>query len=415
MDGEFACPECGQTVKVRRLGPGRQVRCGFCNRLLEVPFLPRVDGGWKRTRFTRPRWVPWAWWTLALALMGVVGTAGVQLLVRGERAARVRAIDRLIESSKAHEAEGRLDLALIDLDSALEVAPAIGEPLDDAKSVRERRRDLARRDVGEVLRKLESEADATKPVGGWLNLVARVGADRDLAPIRKEVESRFLEVLNAWVDEAARRAAKEPDPNAAFVLCGEGADLAIHLPPPDQEAAQARLRDIVAALVGRSGVVVESAPGEYVVGTPAGYDQTFRPQAVEALRAKGYLPPPKTSRWSDLWSAAPYRFVYTIRERYEGTYLGTQNRLARIEARLTLVDRGRESWSTQPNARTIVPVPNLPSYLAGRLALSQDRNEEAERRLYDNALSQIRDRFRHALAIIPARPSTAAVGRSGGG
>ncbi|KAJ3059802.1 hypothetical protein HK102_009816, partial [Quaeritorhiza haematococci] len=91
------------------------------------------------------------------------------------------------------------------------------------------------------------------------------------------------------------------------------------------------------------------------------------------------------------------------------------NRLTRIEARLTLVDRGRESWSTQPNARTIVPVPNLPSYLAGRLALSQDRSEEAERRLYDNAFSQIRDRFRHGLEIMPARPSTAAIGRAGGG
>ena len=36
MDGSFACPECGSDVEVRGLAPGRQVRCEFCHRLLEV-------------------------------------------------------------------------------------------------------------------------------------------------------------------------------------------------------------------------------------------------------------------------------------------------------------------------------------------------------------------------------------------
>ena len=44
MDGSFACPECGSDVEVRGLAPGRQVRCGFCHRLLEVPYLPRAAG-----------------------------------------------------------------------------------------------------------------------------------------------------------------------------------------------------------------------------------------------------------------------------------------------------------------------------------------------------------------------------------
>ena len=42
MEGSFACPECGTFVEVHGLAPGRQVRCGFCNRLLEVPYLPRA-------------------------------------------------------------------------------------------------------------------------------------------------------------------------------------------------------------------------------------------------------------------------------------------------------------------------------------------------------------------------------------
>src|SRR3954462_516084 len=62
MDEAFACPECGTNVQVQGIAPGRQVRCGFCHRLVEVPYLPRaVDPGWRRQRFGRPWWVPWAW------------------------------------------------------------------------------------------------------------------------------------------------------------------------------------------------------------------------------------------------------------------------------------------------------------------------------------------------------------------
>src|SRR4051794_22333962 len=67
MDGSYACPECGSSVEVRGLAPGRQVRCGFCQRLLEIPYLPRVPvAPWKRRRYGRPKWVPWAWSALAV-------------------------------------------------------------------------------------------------------------------------------------------------------------------------------------------------------------------------------------------------------------------------------------------------------------------------------------------------------------
>lgn len=402
MDGEFACPECGQTVQVRGTSPGRQVRCSFCGRLIEVPFLPRVDGEWKRARFTRPRWVPWAWAALAIVLMGIIGTAGVQVLIRGERAAKVRAVERLIESSKSHEDDGRLDLALVDLDSALEVAPSTGTPLADPEALRLHRGDLARRDLQDVVRKLAEAPGSSKPVGAWLNVVARVGADRDLTPLRREIEARFLEVLRAWIDETERQALHETVPDVAFRSCVEGGDLAIHLPQPDQNAARNRFQAIASSLVERFGVVVEAEPGEFVLGTPAGYEKAFEPPAVEALREKGYLPPPKSTRWRELWSRAPYRFSYRILERFEAAYLSTQNRTSRIEAKLSLHERGREIWTTAPNAHTRVPVPNMASYLAGRLALSQNRGDEAEKVLYDDAFSQIFQRFQHGLLILPA-------------
>ena len=76
MDQAFACPECGTMVEVGGLAPGRQVRCGFCHRLLEVPFLPRVEAsGWRRRKFGRPWWVPWAWGGLGLAAAAVIVVA----------------------------------------------------------------------------------------------------------------------------------------------------------------------------------------------------------------------------------------------------------------------------------------------------------------------------------------------------
>lgn len=411
MDGEFACPECGEDVAVRSTGPGRQVRCSFCNTLIEIPFLPRVDGDWKRQRFGRPWWWPWAWWGIALGVVGLVALAAVQAIVRGERSARVRSIGRLIQSSRAHEAEGRLDLAMLDLDTAILAATGSDDFPEEPDAIRGRRRDLARRDVQAVLEKLGADDRGSGALGDWLNLTARAGADRDLAPLRKDVEARFVAALGRWLEDLAGRATREADPSAAFSLCSGGADLAVHLPAADRDAAVARFREIVAGLAARRGVGIVASPGVYVRGTAAGYEKALHDEIVGILRSKGYLPPPP-SRWSELWTNAPYRFTYTIRETYEGTYLGTQNRLTRIDAALVLSGPGGETWRTSPNARTVVPVPGMPSYLADRLALGQDRVDEADRILYEDAFARIREKFRGGLAGLPACPasSTASVG-----
>ena len=81
MDEAFACPECGTNVEVRGLAPGRQVRCGFCHRLLEVPYIRRVDApGWRRRRFGRPWWVTWAWAGLGALVVLIVFFAAFRLL-----------------------------------------------------------------------------------------------------------------------------------------------------------------------------------------------------------------------------------------------------------------------------------------------------------------------------------------------
>ncbi|OJW18725.1 MAG: hypothetical protein BGO49_23695 [Planctomycetales bacterium 71-10] len=406
MDGAFACPECGQDVEVRSPGPGRQVRCSFCNTLIEVPFLPRVEGAWKRRRFGRPWWWAWAWWGVALSVIGLAAVAAAQAIVRGERAARARTIERLLDSSKSHEADGRIDLALMDLDTALQTATGDDDLPEKGEAIRVRRCDLARRDVQAVLGTLASDDRESGALGDWLNLVARAGADRDLAPVRRDVEARFAATLGRWLDDREARAGREPDPSTAFGVCVDAADLSIHLPPADHDAAVRRFRDIAARLVARRGTVLDVAPGTYVRGTKASYDKALHAFIVETLRVKGYLPP-SPSRWADLWASAPYRFAYEIRETYEGSYLETQNRLTRIVATLMLSGPGVAAWKTAPSARTVVPVRGMPSYLASRLALSLDRVDEAERILYEDAFAQIRDKFRGGLANLPAYPAAA--------
>ena len=127
MDGTFACPECGSEVEVHGLAPGRQVRCGFCHRLLEVPYLPRAaDAPWKRRRFAHAKWVPWAWIALAAISVALVAAGAVKFLKRQYDSIQDRSISQLFDSSRRHEADGQLGEALIDLDTALEMARKIG-------------------------------------------------------------------------------------------------------------------------------------------------------------------------------------------------------------------------------------------------------------------------------------------------
>lgn len=409
MDGEFACPECGKTVKAPPPGgPGRQARCEFCGRLLEVPFLPRAESDSKRSRKGPPRWVPWAWWGISIAAVCLVALGGVQVVLRGERAGRVRSIETLIAESRASEADGRVDEALLKLDQALELLPAVkGRIAEDPESVREWRRSLARRDANDALRSLEERGGSNATLGEWLNLVARSGADRDLAPLRQEVEGRFQEALRHWIDreEAALKSEAEAGrPRSALDHGASAIEAAAQLPPSEQAKELERIDSMVVPLIERWGVAI-SFPAVESGDDSSDYAATMKPEMIQALEAKGYLPPTRASRWDDLWARAPFRLSLAIREHREGSYLDTQNRLTRVEAQLALSRRGREIWRTTPNARTSVPARGLSSFVSSRLALSPDRSPEVENILRDDARRQIAAKVQTALKSIPT-PST---------
>jgi hypothetical protein len=90
----------------------------------------------------------------------------------------------------------------------------------------------------------------------------------------------------------------------------------------------------------------------------------------------------------------------------EGNYLSSENRLTRIEARLTLSSGKQPVWKTTPTARSTVPLPKLSAYVASRVAASRERSEEFEKMLYADARAQIDDKFGFALSNMPACPVT---------
>jgi len=415
MDGSFACPECGSEVEVRGIAPGRQVRCRFCHSLLEVPYLPRAaDASWKRQRFVRPRWVTWAWAALAVIATVVVIAGGWRFLQRQYDSYQERSITQLLESSRRHEAGGRLGEALIDLDAALELAVRAGPGLRSRlRQEQKKRPDLARRDAGDILNRLSRHEPRSFSVGDWLNLRARAAKDPDLASLVDPIEAQFQRALQRQVDfdlNAARRAFDSGEAVNSLAHCNQIPGLTRHLAPKIQQAVLGEAEHFVTQLVSTHGVNIEVPQGHFLFGSSS-YVSDMLPALAKTLESKAYLPNHESSPWSYLWSHALYQVRLDVSELQEGNYLSSQNRLARIQAELTLTSHGEVIWRTKPTARSKVPLPNLPAYQASRLASGQERSEAFEHLLYNNAREQINEIFRINLGNMPVCPANAAANK----
>jgi hypothetical protein len=407
MAETFSCPECSAPVEVTGLAPGRQVRCKFCHRLLEVPYLPRVlKAEWKRSRFGRPWWVVWAWASLGLAAVVIVLIAVSQMLIRHEKESLDRSIGDLVASSEVAESEGDLTRALVDLDSAIGLrASAPGGALDQLETMRQRRLVLNRREANSVLDRLKGRDAGALPLGDWLNLQARVDADRELAALTTPVRQALKQKLTDRIDfllTGARAALAAGKPAEALANCDSSWGLLKHLPPDEHRGVRTRLEPIVDQVVAQHGIVVDPIKGQTLSDRRAPDNSRLMPVVNRALTARGYVPQPGSSPWRDRWAKAPYKLVLELNERYDGTYLSSENRLTRIDARLVLLQQGRQFWETSPGVRTPVPLPKLPAYVSGHLALSTKRNKEFEQLLYENARNSIDDKVAFSLDHMPA-------------
>ena len=345
MDGSFACPECGSGVEVTGLAPGRQVRCGFCNRLLEVPFLPRAaDAPWKRRRFTRPKWFVWTSASLAVVLVAILAAWAFRFVTRQYNSALQRPITRLLQSSRANEADGRLDQALLDLDSAIELARKAGpDYLVRLGDWGRKRPGLARREAQNVVERLSRSGLSTFRLGDWLNLIARADKDPDLRELVSSIHQQFLVALNREIDTeltSARRSFASGQVLSSFTNCERIAGLIDHLPPDKGSAVRKETEDLVIRLVSTHGVIIEPIQGQFVFGSQS-YTTNMVPVIVNAFEAKGYLPYRPAYRWRKQWKHATYHTSIVISEKFEGTYLSSTNRLTRIEVRLTVTRAGQ--------------------------------------------------------------------------
>jgi hypothetical protein len=415
MDGSFACPECGSSLEVRGLAPGRQVRCGFCNRLLEVPFLPRAaNAPWRRRRFARPKWFLWVSAALAVVLAAVLSTWAFRFVTRQYVSAQQRPINLLLESSRANEAGGRLDHALLDLDTAIEMARKAGPDhlarLDDWGR---KRPGLARREAQNVVDRLSSSRPLSFPLGDWLNLIARADKDRDLLPLSNSINQQFLVALNREIDAeltAARRSFASRQVLSSLTYCERIAGLIDHLPPDKSAAVRAETENLVIKIVSTHGVIIEPTQGQRVSGSQS-YISNIVPVIMKAFEAKGYLPCRQSYHWRKLWKHATYHTDIKVSETLEGNYESSSNRLTRIEVGLTITRAGQAKpiFQTMPTARSAVPLPKLPLYLSNRLAMPGERTEEVEKLLRDDARGQINERLAYSLSNMPECPGSRAI------
>lgn len=412
MEGSFACPECGASVELGGLAPGRQVRCPFCHRLLEVPYLPRaVDTKWKRRRFQKPWWVIWAWSALAVAAVLIGSVGALSFIKRHRHSSQERSIRTLLESSQRQESSGRLTEALLDLDAA--IALACDSDTSIAKAVKEfqhRRAELANREAQSVMDRLKDAGFSPFPLGDWLNLLARAESDRDLTGFIAELKTQFQWSLEQAIASDLGRARKSMAAGqvvAALDTCDGVAKLLKHLSSGSSAKIRHDAEDLVSQLVTGHGIRIELPEGEFTFGSQSAYVKEFVPVLTRALEAKGYLPYRQSSPWKVIWDHAPYRMHLQVVEQLEGNYLSSPNRLTRIVAHLTLSCGNDEKWRTSPTARSTVPLPKLSALVAGRVAASSERSEDFERMLYADARGHIDEKFGFALSNMPACPSQA--------
>lgn len=350
------------------------------------------------------KWVRWAWFGIALTAVVALILGGIRFAGRQYRSVQEGSINKLLASSRAHEVEGRLDLALLDLDAAIDLARRAGAlprfPLEEHQT---HRADLARRDAEGSFAALMRASPGSYSLGDWLNLIARSRKDPDLSSLKPEIESKFRDSLRrqaATELETARRECDAGRAVASLRACDRVAILLPHMTPDAGSSVRREVEDLVTRLVQTNGVALETPRGDFVLGSHETYRAHLLPVLIKALEAKDYLPYRESSPWKSAWQKAKYVMRLKVSERLEGSYLSSQNRLTRIEARLmlTLASSGKVVWQTIPTARTSMPVPGLPAYLATKIAVKPDRDAECERILYEDARGQIDNKFAQALS-----------------
>lgn len=416
MQGSFACPECGCEIHLTGLSPGRTVRCGWCDSLVEVPFIPRADQIVRSRSRSRVPWWAWPVWArVSVAILCVALAAAVLArLVRARwQSADEEELARMVATSAAAEKAGRLGDALVELQSALVRAARMSPPPAGVEDLRRQRDALSLREAEAQLAAMASPAaDPGQAVGRALTLQARTTHDPALTGLVPAIDTALERLREQWADADAVDAAtalEAGQPDRAMELCERLHRTADGLPDGPRRRLQAGAVGLAARVIVRHGAIVEPVKGHFTLGSPESYASQLRPLFLDGLRSHGYLPRPAQPVWPELWSrTAPFRLIFEVVERQDDTYLQSPNRVSRIEGMLAMTHAGATLWHDTPMAHTQIPLPGLPAYQASRVAVSAHRSPDFERLLYDNARASLRERLGLSMRNLPPCPAVRA-------
>jgi hypothetical protein len=343
-------------------------------------------------------------------LVVILAAGAMKFLRRQSDTIQDRAINRLLESSRSHESEGRLGEALVDLDAALQLARKAGPAwMKRLEQEQTRRPDLARRDAQGVLAGLGRNQSTPFRIGDWLNLIARAKRDPDLSALEADIENRFQASITAQLTGELALAQQQRASGNLIVsmnACDRTGALLSHLAQDKQPGFRQEIEALVCDLLKSAGITLVVPPVRFVYGSNTYVSEMF-PVLDHALEAKGYLPRREHSPWRDLWRHSLYQMNLAVQEIQEGRYPGSENRLTLIIAELTLTSGDKEISQMTARARSAVPLPNLPANLARQIAVSAERSDEFEQLLYKSARDQIVQKFRTALTDMPSCPDRA--------
>lgn len=421
MGASFACPDCGGRIRLAGLTPGREAICPQCATRVEVPFLPRSSGAprgerplarlpGRRRKASANRRLRWALALGSVALVTLATASAVRLIAAGARHEHEQVLGELLAASR--QAEQRRDVggAFREIEAALIRARQV-DPPGSARlaEIREQRDRLARAEVTARLAGLAG-LDPDRAVGEAQILAERGRKDPALAPLAGAIalgaEAAILRQVEADRD-SARADLRACRGIAAF----ERADRAFRRADGlHDRTAAGRLRDEARALVveavGRFGVVVATPAASAGESSPPSAGPTIeefaRPFWIDALAQRGYLIEPVRSDWGGVWAErAPYCATASLVETANELYLQSQNRATQISARFVVAERGVSRWDVRTFAQTRSPIPDLPAFVAGKLATAARRDPEIERRLRDDARAAFRSQTERLLRGIP--------------
>lgn len=401
--GTFACPECGNELALKGNSAGRQIRCGWCETWVEIPFLPRAVV--RRARFSRgrrPRWVVWAWGGIAILTVLTV-MFGANRVIRDRSRHRIeQRLAGLMARAEAAESEGRFGEAV----AAIQEAVRAGSQLRDGQSERLQARDRLVRRAAEAEIESAARAEPAVAVAVYKGLLSRAWRDGALEGLEETLRDRLERTRRQWAETdlaAAKQAVAAGQANEALTICERLMGTTESLDSPAQEPLQAETNAIVADLIEQRGVVFKPPTGEFTLGSPASYQATLERLFEPVLRQHGYVPRRAGSRWSELWDTrGPYHVSAQVVERQLGSYLNSGNRLSSLSFDVGL-NRGEATvWRSGPLlARTQPSIPSLSAFTSSRLMMDKNRRIEAERLLYDDARSQLDERLNANLRKLP--------------